>query len=143
MSELHKRTQSYLAVPPVKFALVPHDRSWLHQRIEQRFRQMIDNGFMAEVQTLHKQERLHSQLPAMRSVGYRQAWHHLDKNADDEQAMQAAESEWVEKAVAATRQLAKRQLTWLRSMANVELIECDTQSLDQQLASILQKVNSH
>jgi len=143
MSELHKRTQSYLDVPPVKFALVPQDRGWLHQRIEQRFREMIDNGFMAEMQALHKQERLHSQLPSMRSVGYRQAWHHLDKNGGNAQAMEASPSEWVEKAVAATRQLAKRQLTWLRSMENVQLIECDMQPLDQQVASILQIVNSH
>ena len=141
LSELQKRTQSYLKVPPVKFALVPHDRAWLHQRIEQRFRDMIDNGFMAEVQALRKHECLHAQLPAMRSVGYRQAWEYIESLEGSEPAVDAAEGEWIDKAVAATRQLAKRQLTWLRSMPSVQMIECDNESTDQQLVSVMRALN--
>ncbi len=143
LSELQKRTQSYLKVPPVKFALVPHDRRWLHQRIEQRFQLMIASGFLDEVRVLRKLPHLHAQLPAMRSVGYRQAWDYLESTEGSEHAVETTEREWVDKAVAATRQLAKRQLTWLRSMANVQSIECDTQSVDQQLTSVLQALNSN
>lgn len=142
LSELQKRTQSYLKVPPVKFALVPHDRTWLHQRIEQRFQLMIASGFLDEVRLLRKLPLLHAQLPAIRSVGYRQAWDYLESTEGSEHAVETAEGEWVDKAVAATRQLAKRQLTWLRSMTNVQSIECDTQPVDQQLMSILQALNS-
>ena len=141
LSELQKRTQSYLTVPPVKFALIPKERAWLHQRIEQRFRQMVASGFLREMQSLREQTLLHAQLPAMRSVGYRQAWEYLESLEESEPLVEAIEVEWVDKAVAATRQLAKRQLTWLRSMSSVQIIECDTQSTDEQLESVLCALN--
>lgn len=130
MSRLQADTRSRLDVMPVKFALVPDSRAWLHQRIETRFRQMRDAGFMDEVQRLRRQPGLNDRLPAIRSVGYRQAWAHLDKGA-------GMDSDWVDQAVAATRQLAKRQLTWLRGMQNVTRIACDTLSLDAQEQAIL------
>lgn len=93
------------------FALMP-ERAWLHQRIELRLQQMWQQGFLEEVQKLKQNEKLHAALPSMRSVGYRQAWEYLDLSAPsraDHQQMQ-------DKALFATRQLAKRQYTWLRSL---------------------------
>lgn len=93
------------------FALVP-DRPWLHQRIELRLQQMWQQGFLEEVQLLKADSRLHAELPSMRSVGYRQAWQYLDLSAPSEQDYQQMQ----DKALFATRQLAKRQYTWLRSL---------------------------
>lgn len=93
------------------FALMP-ERAWLHQRIELRLQQMWQHGFLQEVQLLKKEPKLHAELPSMRSVGYRQAWEYLElaaPTAADHQQMQ-------DKALFATRQLAKRQYTWLRSL---------------------------
>jgi len=90
----------------LKLVLAPADRAVLHQRIEQRFDQMLSAGFLDEMRRLRADPRLHPDLPSMRAVGYRQAWRHLDGDTDP--ATFRAE------AIAATRQLAKRQLTWLR-----------------------------
>ena len=89
-----------------KIIISPEPRSVLHQRIEQRFDQMIEEGFIDEIKALHGRSDLHADLPSMRAVGYRQAWDWLEGNGSFEQMR--------EKAIAATRQLAKRQLTWLR-----------------------------
>jgi len=78
----------------------------LHERIAARFDAMLADGFLDEVRRLRADPRLHADLPAIRAVGYRQAWEHLDGASDDAQ--------FRERAIAATRQLAKRQLTWLR-----------------------------
>ena len=78
----------------------------MHSRIEQRFGQMISAGFVDELKELHSRPELNSGLPAMRAVGYRQGWEWLDGRLGDD--------EWKEKVIIATRQLAKRQLTWLR-----------------------------
>lgn len=90
----------------LKLALAPADRAVLHARIEARFDAMLAAGFLDEVRLLRRDGRLHPDLPAMRAVGYRQAWVHLD---GDIEALQ-----FREQAIAATRQLAKRQFTWLR-----------------------------
>ncbi len=90
----------------VKIIISPEDRSILHQRIEQRFDLMIKAGFIDEMKMLYQRSDLQADLPAMRAVGYRQAWDYLEGNCSFE--------EMREKAIAATRQLAKRQLTWLR-----------------------------
>lgn len=95
----------------LQFALAPVERSELHQRIQQRFQAMLESGFLNEVQTLMARGDLHADLPSMRCVGYRQAWDHLSGSYDDEA--------FVSKGVAATRQLAKRQLTWLRKWPKV------------------------
>lgn len=91
----------------LKIALVPEDRAWLHQRLEQRFDIMLDNGLLAEVEHLYNRGDLHINLPAIRCVGYRQVWEHLDGKIDYNTMRN--------RAIVATRQLAKRQLTWLRS----------------------------
>jgi tRNA dimethylallyltransferase len=90
-------------------ALMPPDRSLLHRRIEERFDAMLEAGLLAEVERLRARGDLTPELPSMRSVGYRQAWTYLDGGVTRE-AFRAA-------AIAATRQLAKRQFTWLRSLA--------------------------
>jgi len=90
----------------LKLILAPVDRAVLHERIALRFDAMLASGFLDEVRSLRSDPRLHPDLPAIRAVGYRQAWAHLDGATDA--------AEFREQAIAATRQLAKRQLTWLR-----------------------------
>ena len=102
--------------PPL-ITLEPRERSWLHARIEARFDAMLQAGFLDEVRTLRARGDLHADLPSMRAVGYRQAWQALDEG--DLSGLRA-------KAVAATRQLAKRQLTWLRSMPWRTVVACDS-----------------
>lgn len=91
----------------LRLVLAPADRAVLHQRIERRFDQMLAEGFLDEVRRLRADPRLHPDLPSMRAVGYRQAWAHLEGRTDA--------TTFREQAIAATRQLAKRQLTWLRA----------------------------
>jgi tRNA dimethylallyltransferase len=107
MSELlQEQQEEELGYRLLKIVACPQPRSMLHERIEQRFRQMLEEGFLDEVRALHARPDLNPDLPAMRCVGYRQAWAWLDGDSSFE--------EMCEKALAATRQLAKRQLTWLR-----------------------------
>ncbi len=96
-------------------ALLPADRAALHARIEKRFDAMLAAGLVDEVRGLHARGDLHPNLPSMRSVGYRQAWRLLDG--------QCTVDEFRQDGIAATRQLAKRQMTWLRSMPNVTVID--------------------
>ncbi|MEO7431790.1 MAG: tRNA (adenosine(37)-N6)-dimethylallyltransferase MiaA [Dokdonella sp.] len=91
----------------LKIALVPMDRAILHSRIAMRFDAMLADGFLDEVRRLRTDPALHADLPAMRAVGYRQAWSHLDGDIDA--------ATFRDHAIFATRQLAKRQITWLRS----------------------------
>lgn len=90
-----------------QLAISPRDRSVLHQRIEMRFRKMLDLGLIDEVKKLFQREDLHVDLPAIRAVGYRQVWEYLEQKLSFE--------EMIERGVIATRQLAKRQLTWLKN----------------------------
>ena len=101
--------------PPL-IALEPVDRSWLHARIEARFKAMLKAGLIEEVSGLRRRADLHAGLPSMRAVGYRQTWAALDQGRLD--GLEAA-------GAAATRQLAKRQLTWLRSMPWREVVAAD------------------
>jgi len=143
LSELQARTRSRMQARPLKFALAPTQRQWLHQRIEKRFMMMLDNDFMTEMRHLYQHPKINSQLPAMRSVGYRQAWEHLDSQVAVDQQYDLTNAEhWVQKAIAATRQLAKRQLTWLRSMSNVVSVECDVLSVDQQAQRIVKAIET-
>ncbi len=96
-------------------AIVPSDRKILHQRIEQRFHQMLELGFIAEVEDLYARKDLHFDLPSMRTVGYRQALKYLIGDY--------TYNEMVDKAIIATRQLAKRQMTWLRSENQAECVD--------------------
>jgi tRNA dimethylallyltransferase len=110
----------------LKVVLSPPDRGVLHERIGQRFTDMLSQGFLGEVNKLYQRKDLHAELPAIRAVGYRQAWAHLDGRLGAE--------EWVERAVIATRQYAKRQLTWLRSETDTHWLDPDqNQSLDKLL----------
>lgn len=136
LSTLQAQTRSFLESAPIKFALVPTHRAWLHARIQLRFQVMLSHGFLDEVQGLMNDPQICAEQPAMRSVGYRQAWEFLCARESDCQS-----DEWVEKAVAATRQLAKRQMTWLRGMSNVHTLSCDTLSLNEQVSAILNEIN--
>jgi tRNA dimethylallyltransferase len=111
-----------------QFSIAPDDRKVLHQRIAQRFQLMVDKGFQAEVEKLKNRGDLHLNLPSIRCVGYRQMWQHLDGDFDF--------NEMREKSIAATRQLAKRQLTWLRGWENVHPL--DTFSQDN-LAKVIKQ----
>jgi tRNA dimethylallyltransferase len=96
-------------------SIEPSDRSVLHERIARRFEHMIAAGFLDEMKDLRQNPRLHPNLPSMRAVGYRQAWDHLDGNITFQ--------EFQDQAIAATRQLAKRQLTWLRGIQVKEVVD--------------------
>jgi tRNA dimethylallyltransferase len=102
----------------VQIAICPADRAALHQRIALRFEQMMAAGFLEEVAQLRQREDLHPDLPAIRAVGYRQLWQHLSGQCTLEEAVQ--------KGIAATRQLAKRQLTWLRKWPDLGWIYTDS-----------------
>ena len=115
ISSFHREKAVPESLPPL-ISLEPDDRAWLHQRIETRFHQMLDLGLVDEVRRLGERGNLHADLPSMRCVGYRQTWEALV--ADDL-------SDLPERGVAATRQLAKRQLTWLRSMPQRHRVACD------------------
>ena len=113
---LQKPRYVYFPYTPIRIALVPGERSGLHERIEQRFDRMLEQGLVAEVARLREEYGLDATMPSMRCVGYRQAWQHLNGELD----LEALRSQ----GVAATRQLAKRQLTWLRSMEDVTVFDC-------------------
>ncbi|HEY9572545.1 MAG TPA: tRNA (adenosine(37)-N6)-dimethylallyltransferase MiaA [Pusillimonas sp.] len=100
----------------ITVSLEPSDRLALHARIAQRYRAMLELGLVKEVRALHERADLHTGLPSIRCVGYRQLWDYLDGNISLDQA--------VEQAIAATRQLAKRQLTWLRSLPDRQVVDC-------------------
>jgi tRNA dimethylallyltransferase len=99
----------------LQLCLAPSDRAVLHERIAQRFQGMMEKNFLAEVEELYRREDLHVELPAIRAVGYRQAWDFLDGRCD----LNTMHS----KILAATRQLAKRQLTWLRAWPELNWID--------------------
>ena len=115
-------------------SLEPSDRTWLHERIAQRFDAMLAAGFLDEVKTLRARSDLHPNLPSMRCVGYRQAWEALDVGTP------AALQQLREQGIAATRQLAKRQITWLRSMPQRTPIACEAPDA---LAQVLQHAARH
>ncbi len=118
-------------------SLEPDDRAWLHARIAERFDAMLNEGLIAEVRSLRTRGDLHPDLPSMRCVGYRQTWEALDK-ADADPAHAAAHLAAVrDLGIYATRQLAKRQITWLRSMGARHTVPCDAPDA---LASVLAQV---
>lgn len=107
-----------------QFAVAPNDRKILHQRINTRFEQMLKSGFIDEVTTLRNRGDLNLDMPSMRCVGYRQVWQYLDNEFDY--------SEMVDKGTAATRQLAKRQYTWLRGWSDLNWLDTfDSGNLDK------------
>lgn len=117
-------------------ALLPSDRLLLHQRIERRFDAMLDAGLVDELARLRRQFDLQRNLPSMRCVGYRQAWEFLEGEIDAKELRT--------KGVAATRQLVKRQLTWLRAMPELTVFDCLERDLESQVADFVgSHANSH
>jgi tRNA dimethylallyltransferase len=122
ISELQRATSSPLADAPLRYwILAPRQRARLHERLARRFEGMMTAGFLEEVRALRRRGDLTSRHPAMRAVGYRQLWAHLEADYGLEEA--------VRRAVAATRQLAKRQLTWLRAERRGQWLDPDTAEL--------------
>lgn len=109
-----------------KIALAPENRPWLHQRIADRFSKMLAEGFMDEVKALFARTELAPELPSLRTVGYRQAGLYLSKKITYNQM--------VDSAIAATRQLARRQLTWLRAETGCHWLDCSTDKAELQAA---------
>ncbi|HSB25488.1 MAG TPA: tRNA (adenosine(37)-N6)-dimethylallyltransferase MiaA [Burkholderiaceae bacterium] len=132
LSRLQGRQATGLALPLI--ALEPRDRSWLHVRIAERFDQMLSAGLLDEVRGLRARGDLHIGLPSIRSVGYRQAWLALDSGELDGLR---------ERGIAATRQLAKRQLTWLRAMSRDTVAADDTGAFEQVLALVQRRRLHH
>ena len=132
MSELvaagRKASLPYRLIP---IALIPRDRAALHQRIAARLEEMLELGLINEVRALREDYDLKPSLPSMRCVGYRQAWQYLD----GEFGLRTLR----DKTVAATRQLAKRQLTWLRAMQEVKAFDCLDEDLPAQVGEWLRR----
>lgn len=135
LSQLQGETASPLAGMRVEtWALVPRDRGMLHRRLARRFHDMMAAGFLEEVQGLHRRGDLTAGHPSMRSVGYRQLWAHLEG--------ECGLAEAIERAITATRQLAKRQLTWLRSEDTPRRLdpECDELSWNRDVIHKLREL---
>lgn len=115
----------------VKAALVPNDRTEIHRRVAQRFERMMQSGFIDEVEALRARSDLHLEVPSMRAVGYRQAWEFLDGYGD--------QAGMVERAVIATRQLAKRQLTWLRAERDAQVFDPYRAGIEAELGIFLRE----
>jgi tRNA dimethylallyltransferase len=115
LSELQQQPGKKLGYPVHDFGIMPEDRAALHALIAQRFDEMLNAGFIEEVKKLYTREDLNADLPAIKSVGYRQAWQYLAGEYDFDTMR--------EKAIAGTRQLAKRQMTWMRSWPSLITID--------------------
>lgn len=129
-AEQVKQTDDSLPFNLQQVSIAPADRAVLHQQIEARFHQMLDDGFVKEVEALIKRGDLHAQLPAIRSVGYRQVWEYLHDEYDY--------NTMIEKALAATRQLAKRQLTWMRSWPDLKQLESNGKNIISQCVKLIE-----
>jgi tRNA dimethylallyltransferase len=129
LSALQRGRARAEATPPL-LALEPAERGWLHARIAARFRAMLDAGLVDEVRALRARGDLSPELPSMRAVGYRQVWQALDDDALDGVG---------ERGIAATRQLAKRQLTWLRGMPQRHVVACDAPDAIEQVVAWAQR----
>ncbi len=116
----------------LNIAIAPDDRAVLHQRIAARFMQMLEHGFVDEVKQFMERGDLTIDLPSMRSVGYRQVWEYLEGKY--------TYSEMCEKGIIATRQLAKRQLTWLRSWPEIHIFNSEASDLLQQLCKLINTI---
>jgi len=132
MSALIARAEVELPYRVLQLALIPSDRAVLHRRIAERFDAMLAAGLLDEVRTLRRTHALTPDLPAMRAVGYRQAWAYLDGDI--------RHADLRETGIAATRQLAKRQLTWLRAWPDTVVLDCLAGDLEAQATA---KVRAH
>ena len=125
LSHFHARSATPAPSTVPLISLEPLDRAWLHARIAQRFDAMLAAGFVDEVRALRARGDLHAELPSMRCVGYRQAWETLDGVWGMDSLR--------ERGIAATRQLAKRQITWLRSMPRRQVVDCQAADATEQV----------
>jgi tRNA dimethylallyltransferase len=123
-------------VPDIFLSLEPTARAWLHERIAQRFDAMLAGGFLDEVKALRGRGDLSLALPSMRCVGYRQAWELMDAWEAGSPRRPFPLQELRNRAIFATRQLAKRQLTWLRSMPQRKVVACDAPDVQQALLAL-------
>lgn len=129
LTELSQVKGDPLPFKVLQFAIAPADKKVLHQRIETRFKQMLAQGFEQEVKTLYQREDLHLNLPSIRCVGYRQLWEYFDGKHDFD--------EMVYRGTVATRQLAKRQMTWLKNWQNITWLQSgDKENLHHILSSL-------
>lgn len=136
MSQLQKEQKAEpLPYQVLKLALIPSDRAVLHQRIEKRFSKMLEQGFIDEVKALRERGDLHEDLPAIRAVGYRQVWDYLSGRIDY--------TEMQERGVIATRQLAKRQFTWLRSEKDLTIYDLSRYSEQHIQENVLKTVQTY
>jgi len=136
MSQLQKEQKAEpFPYQVLKLALIPSDRRVLHQRIEKRFGLMLEQGLIEEVKTLRERGDLHQDLPAIRAVGYRQVWDYLESRIDY--------TKMKERGVIATRQLAKRQLTWLRSEKDLIIYDFSRYSEQHIQESVLKTVKQY
>ena len=124
-------TANHFPYRVLQIGLVAEQRALLHERIAARFDAMLNAGLIEELQSLRAHYALSAELPSMRCVGYRQAWAFLDGEIDEKTLR--------ETGIAATRQLAKRQLTWLRSMPHVEPMDCLRADLQQMIVARIEK----
>ncbi|EHA1126809.1 tRNA (adenosine(37)-N6)-dimethylallyltransferase MiaA [Vibrio navarrensis] len=132
LTELTQTKGETLPFRVKQFAIAPKDRAELHRRIELRFDKMMEAGFEQEMKTLHAREDLHPDLPSIRCVGYRQMWDYLDGNGTLDEA--------IYRGICATRQLAKRQITWLRSWDNLTWL--DSEDIEQSLETLSEAIAS-
>jgi tRNA dimethylallyltransferase len=146
MSELigARRTHTDAPLALLTIALEPADRAVLHARIAARFEAMLAAGFLDEVAALRARGDLQTGMPSMRCVGYRQAWrylddleHGIDQGVNHAKTGPSRRQVFIDESVAATRQLAKRQLTWLRSMPQRHVIDCLAPDAPDQVAAII------
>ncbi len=131
LTELTQTQGETLPYQVHQFAITPMDRAILHQRIEQRFDKMIKAGFEQEVRALYERGDLHPDLPSVRCVGYRQMWDYFDGNCTLDEA--------VFRGICATRQLAKRQITWLRSWKALTWL--DSSDVEKALQTVTNSVS--
>ena len=124
-----EQEQQVLPYTVTSLAVSPTERATLHQRIALRFEQMLEQGFIEEMQKLYQRSDLHINLPSMRCVGYRQAWEYLDGKYSYE--------EMRERGIIATRQLAKRQIPWLRSWPDLHWLDSEDENILQSALKIL------
>lgn len=134
LTELTQRKGDPLPYKVLQFAIAPRERAQLHKRIGERFRLMLEQGFEQEVRVLYERGDLHPDLPSIRCVGYRQMWDYLSGVVSYD--------EMIERGTAATRQLAKRQLTWLRGWPDLQWLDTDNKAVGQDVIAQIRQAHN-
>lgn len=131
-SSFQQSKKLFLSDPFINLVLFPEDRSWLHQNIENRFKTMLKEGFIEEVEELLQKWELNLDNPSLRAVGYRQVFEYLNQPTKKLEDLEA-------KGAAATRQLAKRQLTWLRRWQDASFFRCEERACLDKIQNLIQQ----